>query len=105
MTHKMFPDDASLFVFVAGVAGSVVASAFDFRGWKTALRKIVVGSISSIYVGPWIQAWFPAMSGDSLMGFVGFVTGLCGLLIVETIMEFVKARRAGVMGGGDEADH
>ncbi|MDC7683277.1 hypothetical protein PQU92_08310 [Asticcacaulis sp. BYS171W] len=84
---KFLPEGVPLFVVIAGISGAVASAAFDFKDPKRAARKVVVGSVSAIYVSPLVAKWLTALglNGDHTLGLAGWLCGLLGLLIVETI--------------------
>lgn len=101
---KLLPDGVPLFVVIAGIAGAVASAAFDFKDRQKALRKIVVGSTSALYVAPLVAKWLTALglSGEHTLGLAGWLCGLLGLLIVETIYQVApeiltiwRSRKAG----------
>lgn len=93
MAHKLFPEDVSGALALAGFLGSVVSAVFDWKGWLPTARKITVGSICALYIGP-AAAPVAAKIAPSVNALTlsGFVVGLCGLLIVEIILETIKHR-------------
>lgn len=95
MNHKLFPDDVSGALALAGFLGSIVSAVFDWKGWVATARKVTVGSICALYIGP-AAAPMAAKIAPSVNALTlsGFVVGLCGLLVVEIIVETVKHRFA-----------
>jgi uncharacterized membrane protein YeaQ/YmgE (transglycosylase-associated protein family) len=105
---KLLPEGVPLFMVIAGVAGAVASAAFDFKDPRRAIRKIVVGSASAVYVAPLVSKWLQVLglAADHTLGLAGWLCGLLGLLIVETIYQVapeifnaIRARK----GAGNES--
>jgi hypothetical protein len=94
-------------VMLAGLAGAAVNAILEWGGVLSALRKLVIGFLCSIYLGPLglpILEWSfskAAIPTEQAPLAAGFTMGLCGLFVVEVIYRTVKARRDAVQGGND----
>lgn len=97
-------------VMLAGLAGAAVNAILEWGGVLSSLRKLVIGFLCSIYLGPIglpVLDWtFGKLSipADQAPLAAGFTMGLCGLFVVEVIVRTVKARRDATQGGDNGKD-
>ena len=106
---RMFPDGTPLYMIMAATAGGVVAALFDLRDWKRAARKLIIGTLTAWYLTPvtlHLIGPLKIQEGHDL-SVAGFLTGILGLLIIETIYavfkEHVADWRSKLFGGGANA--
>lgn len=76
----------------AGVAGSAVSVVMEWNGWNSAIRKFIIGAISSYYLSPLA---IPLIS--HVLGFIsvpdrnapslsGFIMGVVGVIVIESFL-------------------
>lgn len=86
-------------LIVSGLAGSIVAAVTKWDGWTATLRKLIVGTIAAMYLSPLaapiIRAGFGVIDvpKEGADGVSGFVVGMCGIVIIEVMMNAVKFQR------------
>lgn len=86
-------------VAMAGLFGAVVNAILEWQGWVATARKIFVGTVSAYFMGPlgipvlqWLLGKFdvPPTSSASVGG---FIMGLVGVLLAETILIAIKEKK------------
>lgn len=98
-------DKASL--VLAGLAGSAVSAAMEWTGVLPAVRKIVVGTLSAIYLSPlstpflgWVLDGI-SVQPENAPSMSGFLMGVVGIVVIEIILKAFKLRRDNLENGGN----
>ncbi|QJD54336.1 hypothetical protein [Aminobacter phage Erebus] len=96
-------------LLTAATAGGIVSAAMDWTGFLPAVRKIVVGTISAYYLSPLAIPYVGwALDGisvpqDKALGMSGFIMGVLGIVVIDTIMRAAQIKLAG-LNKATEAD-
>ncbi|QPC87155.1 hypothetical protein GA830_10675 [Mesorhizobium sp. NBSH29] len=86
-------------LLTAGFLGSVVAAAMEWTGVFPAVRKILVGTISAVYLSPlglpfleWVLNGI-SVPRESAAGMSGFLMGVTGIVVIEIILKAFRIKR------------
>jgi len=92
-------------LLVAGLAGSAVSAAMEWTGFLPAIRKIVVGTLSALYLSPlavpfltWILGGL-SVPPENASGVGGFLMGVVGIVVIEIILKAFKLKRDDINRG------
>ena len=87
----------------SGIAGAIVASVSDWKGWKLLVQMMVVGGLSAMYLSdliiPIISWVFEGINipSDRAPRLGAFIVGLCGIAFVSFVqhifMSFVAKKK------------
>ena len=106
--NGLFPDNATPAVLLAGFLGGVTSALLRYEGFWETLRKLLIGFFCAAYFTPLCAPLISLLSSIGLAGesgpaLAGFICGLCGLLIIESVVKIVTAtlRKADDDNGGD----
>ena len=90
MYEYLFTDHGKL--MIAGFLGSVIAVSLDWTGFLSAIRRVLVGTITAIYTFelalPITKMFlgFFSVSKEPSVALSGFLMGVIGVVFVETIL-------------------
>lgn len=97
-------------IALAGIAGSAVSVALEWTGVLSGIRRLFVGATTAFFLSPIGVPLFQWAFGaidippDQAAGVSGFVTGLSGIIIVETFLGALRLRKAELGGGLHDED-
>jgi len=100
MTFWEWLDTARGEMAIAGIAGSAVAVIMEWEGWISSSRRFFVGAVSAFFLGPVgvpLVSWlFPKINVpvDHAVSVGGFVMGICGIVIIETLLTVLRIKKA-----------
>jgi|GEM_PF-1298079 len=95
-------------IAIAGIAGSAVSVALEWTGVMSGVRRIFVGATTAFFLSPVGVPLFQWAFGaidippDQAAGVSGFVTGLSGVIIVETLLTALRIRKNELAGDRHE---
>ncbi|WP_331373759.1 hypothetical protein [Sinorhizobium chiapasense] len=95
-------------VAIAGIAGSAVSVALEWTGVMSGFRRLFVGATTAFFLSPVGVPLFQWAFGtidippDQAAGVSGFVTGLSGIIIVETFLTALRLRKHELAGDRHE---
>ena len=108
MSLKLLPEGVPLFVLLAGVLGAVVSAVNDWKRPVVALRKLIVGSVTSWYMTPLAVKVLTGLGlpDQQTLAMGGFLTGILGVLLIELIVQVATERLKPLLvkafGGDDD---
>jgi len=94
----------------AGLAGSTVSAAVDWRGVAAAMRRIVVGTLCAMFLSPLglpLLRWL--LSGakipvENAAGMSGFLMGVLGVVFIEYLLRVFRVKLNSVTGATGKDD-
>ena len=111
VNHSYLPPTVGPWTVIGGVLGAVVSGLLVWQSPMEFLRKLVIGVCASLCLTPLFWPMIagmlrlpPTLTDAGMMG-AGFIVGLTGLLIIEAIVQLVKAGLTKVGADDDEASH
>ena len=80
---------------LGGFAGSVIATVMGYKGRAAALRVLTVGTLSAIYLGPFVPLLLDRIGINipekNAIGFGGFVVGVFNISIIELLKVYFSS--------------
>ncbi len=83
----------------AGLAGAAVSAAMEWTGFRSAVRKIVVGTLCAMYLSPLAIPLLSWVLGaidvpiEKTAGMSGFLMGVLGIVVIEILFKVFRLHR------------